>query len=47
MLEATPLRLDPTGQYVGGPMVGPHDNAKPMSATLRRCLAQLALIVGH
>jgi hypothetical protein len=42
-----PLRLDATGQYLGGPIVGPHDNAEPVAAVVRRCVAQLALIVGR
>jgi len=41
------LRLDPTGQYLGGPIVGAHDNTKPVDATVRSCLAQLSLIAGH
>ena len=46
-LEATPLRLDTTGQHLGGPMVGPHDNSKPVAATVRTCVTQLALIAGR
>ena len=42
-----PLRLDSTGQYVGGPIVGPHDNAQPVDPVVRRCIAQLALILGR
>ena len=44
---AAPLRLDSTGQHLGGPMVGPHDNAKPVDAVVRRCVAQLTLVVGR
>jgi hypothetical protein len=45
--NASLLRLDRTGQYLGGPILGPHDNTKPVDATVRRCLAQLALVAGH
>lgn len=42
--QAIALILDSTGQYVGGPVVGPHDNARPIDLMVRRCLAQLALV---
>jgi hypothetical protein len=42
--QAISLTLDSTGQHVGGPTVGPHDNAKPVDAMVRRCLEQLALV---
>ena len=42
-----PLRLDSTGQYLGGPLVGAHDNRKPAAPELRRQLAQLLRVTGH
>lgn len=41
------LRLDTTGQYLGGPMTGPHDNAKPVVVELSRHIAQFDRLVGH
>jgi len=42
-----PLRLDSTGQYLGGPLVGPHDNRKATAPELRRHLDQLLRVAGH
>jgi hypothetical protein len=42
-----PLRLDSTGQYLGGPLVGPHDNSAPTAAELRRHTAELRRVAGH
>ena len=42
-----PLRLDSTGQYLGGPLVGPHDNRKPAAPELRRHMDQLLRVAGH
>ena len=44
---ATPLRLDTTGQYLGGPLVGAHDNTRPARAELNRHLAELLRVAGH
>ena len=43
----SPLRLDSTGQYLGGPLVGAHDNRKPTAPELRRHMAQLLRVTGH
>ena len=42
-----PLRLDTTGQYLGGPLVGPHDNRRPTKPELRRHMAELLRVAGH
>jgi hypothetical protein len=44
---ASPLRLDTTGQYLGGPLVGAHDNARPTKAELRRHMEALMRVAGH
>ena len=46
-LTSAPLRLDSTGQYLGGPLVGPHDNRRPAGPELRRHLVQLMRVAGH
>jgi hypothetical protein len=45
--SASPLRLDTTGQYLGGPLVGPHDNMRPTKAELRRHVDALLRVAGH
>lgn len=44
---ATPLRLDTTGQFLGGPLVGAHDNIRPSRTELSRHTAQLLRVAGH
>jgi hypothetical protein len=41
----TPLRLDTTGQHLGGPLLGPHDNRTPDDRALRRATAALRLVL--
>ena len=41
------LKLETTGQYLGVPLVGAHDNSEPVRAAVDRCLLQLARILGH
>ena len=41
------LTLDATGQFLGMPRVGAHDNAQPIQSLVERCIAQLARIAGH
>ena len=45
--SASPLRLDTTGQYLGGTLVGPHDNTRPTKAELRRHMEALLRVAGH
>jgi hypothetical protein len=44
---STPLRLDTTGQFLGGPLVGVHDNSRPSRPELSRQMAQLLRVAGH
>lgn len=44
---STPLRLDTTGQFLGGPLVGAHDNTRPSRPELSRHIAQLLRVAGH
>jgi hypothetical protein len=44
---SAPLRLDTTGQFLGGPLVGSHDNSRPSRPELSRHMAQLLRIAGH
>jgi hypothetical protein len=39
--------LDTTGQYLGGPLVGAHDNTRPTRAELRRHMDALMRVAGH
>jgi hypothetical protein len=41
------LTLEATGQFLGMPLVGAHDNAQPVQLAVERCIAQLARIAGH
>jgi hypothetical protein len=41
------LKLDPTGQYLGGPPMAPHTNERPDAALVARCVAALELVSGH
>ena len=41
------LRLDTTGQYLGGPLTGVHDNKHPVVVELSRHVAQFDRLVGH
>ena len=43
----SPLRLDTTGQFLGGPLVGPHDNVQPAEAELRRQMDAFLRVTGH
>jgi hypothetical protein len=42
--DVAPLRLDTTGQFIGGPLVGPHDNRATDRSFMRRCLAMFARV---
>jgi hypothetical protein len=47
-MKARPeLKLETTGQYLSMPLVGAHDNSRPVTAAVERSLAQLARISGH
>ncbi len=39
--SAAPLRLDTTGQFIGGPVVAPHDNRATDVPFLRRCVSMM------
>ena len=41
------LRLDTTGQYLGGPLAGPHDNRIAVMDELLRQVAALDRVTGH
>jgi len=41
------LRLESTGQFLSMPLVGAHENDKPVQAAVDRSLAQLARICGN
>lgn len=41
------LKLESTGQFLSMPLVGPHDNRKPVKPAVERCIAQLMRISGH
>jgi hypothetical protein len=47
MNNRLPLQLDATGQYIGGPMVGPHDNKLAAPPLLRRHVEELKRVCGH
>jgi hypothetical protein len=44
--DTVPLRLATTGQYLGGTLVGAHDNARPVEAELRRHVMALLRAAG-
>jgi hypothetical protein len=41
------LQVEATGQFLGMPLVGAHDNSEPVWLAVDRCLLQLARISGH
>jgi hypothetical protein len=41
------LRLDTTGQFLTMPLVGAHDNDKPVKDAVDRSVAQLTRICGN
>jgi hypothetical protein len=47
MLAKPKLQLDTTGQFLTMPLVGAHDNEKPIPPAVERCVEQLDRISGH
>jgi hypothetical protein len=47
MTIAAPLKLDATGQYLGGPVLGPHDNRLAVPRLLKTHEAELKRVCGH
>ena len=41
------LQLDATGEYLGGPEVGPHDNSAPVSDWMETCVEVLDAVGGN
>jgi hypothetical protein len=41
------LKLETTGQFLSSPLVGAHDNSRPVTVAVDRCRAQLARVLGH
>jgi hypothetical protein len=47
MTNRLTLKLDATGQYLGGPVLGPHDNKLAAPQLLRRHVEELRRVCGH
>jgi hypothetical protein len=47
MTDTQPLRLDTTGQHLGGPLVPAARAAATDPLWVKRCVAQLDRIAGH
>ena len=41
------LKLETTGQFLSMPLVGAHDNSKPIKTAVDRSVAQLERISGN